>query len=62
MPAPVIDYDKCKNAKTCIEVCPMDVFEFKDDEDKTVVARPDDCIGCRACEVQCPEQAIVVND
>jgi NAD-dependent dihydropyrimidine dehydrogenase PreA subunit len=29
---------------------------------KVVVAKPDDCIGCRACEAQCPSQAIKVED
>ena len=60
MPKPIIDYDKCKVQKTCIDVCPMDVFEEQDD--KVVVVAPDECIGCKACEVQCPEGAIVVTE
>ncbi|MBD3309886.1 4Fe-4S dicluster domain-containing protein [Candidatus Woesearchaeota archaeon] len=60
MPKPVIDYDKCKVTKTCIDVCPMQVFEEEDE--KVVVAKPDECIGCRACEVQCPEQAITIEE
>ncbi|TKJ17881.1 4Fe-4S ferredoxin [Candidatus Woesearchaeota archaeon B3_Woes] len=60
MPKPTIDYKKCTNCGTCIEVCPVDVYEKKGD--KTVVAKPDDCIGCKACEVQCPEKAITVED
>ena len=60
MPKPIIDYNKCKVAKTCIDVCPMQVFEEKDG--KVIVANPDDCIGCKACEVQCPEGAIKVED
>ena len=60
MPHPIIDYAKCKTHKVCVEVCPMEVFEEKDG--KVVVAKPDECIGCKACEVQCPESAIVVED
>ncbi|MBU0756653.1 MAG: ferredoxin family protein [Nanoarchaeota archaeon] len=60
MPHPIIDYNKCKTAKVCIDVCPMAVFEEEDG--KVVVAKPDECIGCKACEVQCPEGAIVVED
>ena len=30
--------------------------------DPNVAEKPDECIGCRACEAQCPAQAIVVED
>jgi NAD-dependent dihydropyrimidine dehydrogenase PreA subunit len=60
MPKPVIDYKKCTSCGTCISVCPVSVFEKKGK--KTVVAKPADCIGCRACEAQCPSQAIKVED
>ncbi|MBN1502213.1 ferredoxin family protein [Candidatus Woesearchaeota archaeon] len=64
MPKPIIDYSKCSTCKTCVEVCPMEVFavEEVDGREKVVVKKPDECIGCRACEVQCPEQAIKVED
>lgn len=60
MPKPVIDSKKCTGCGTCIEVCPVEVFAKKGD--KSVVKKPNDCIGCRACEVQCPETAIKVED
>jgi 2-oxoglutarate ferredoxin oxidoreductase subunit delta len=60
MPKPKIDEKKCTNCGTCIEVCPMGVFEKGEKTAK--VAKPDECIGCRACEVQCPEEAIKVED
>ncbi|MBN2422949.1 4Fe-4S binding protein [Candidatus Woesearchaeota archaeon] len=60
MPKPVINYEKCKTQKTCVDVCPMQVFEVKGD--KVVVAKPEECIGCKACEVQCPEGAITVEE
>ena len=65
MPKPIINYAKCKVTKTCVDVCPMEVFAVEkgpDGKEKVVVAKPDECIGCRACEVQCPEEAIKVED
>jgi NAD-dependent dihydropyrimidine dehydrogenase PreA subunit len=60
MPTPKIDEEKCTNCGTCIDVCPVDVFEKG--EKKAKVAKPDQCIGCKACEVQCPADAIKVED
>ncbi len=60
MPKPIIDYKKCTTCETCVGVCPVQVFEKKNN--KVEVAKPEDCIGCRACEVQCPEKAIKVED
>jgi len=60
MPKPVIDDKKCNGCFTCVDVCPMEVFEKGDG--KAVVKKPDDCIGCKACEVQCPQEAIKVKE
>ncbi|MFO7710977.1 MAG: ferredoxin family protein [Candidatus Woesearchaeota archaeon] len=55
---PTVDKNKCTGCGTCVDVCPMDVFELKE---KAEVKNPDECIGCRACELQCPEKAIKVE-
>lgn len=57
---PYIDYSKCKKCKTCVDVCPVGVFEERGG--KVEVARPEDCIQCRACEVSCPNKAIEVKE
>jgi NAD-dependent dihydropyrimidine dehydrogenase PreA subunit len=53
-----VDNDKCTGCGTCVETCPMEVFEIKDE--KSVPVKPEECIVCRACEVQCPEEAIQI--
>ena len=58
--SPVIDYEKCKVSKKCIEVCPMEVFRIEDG--KVFVKKPEECIGCKECEVNCPTGAIKVKE
>ncbi len=60
MPKPVIDQNKCTLCGTCVDICPMKVFESK--EDKIETPKEDECIGCRACEVQCPKNAIEIKE
>ena len=58
-----IDMDACTGCGTCYEVCPSECFDepeggkVKINEDN----RPD-CVGCRACETQCSEEAIVITE
>jgi NAD-dependent dihydropyrimidine dehydrogenase PreA subunit len=40
----------------------MQVFAFDEKKKKAAVSKPKECIGCRACEVQCNQGAIKVND
>lgn len=53
-----VDHEKCDGCGTCVDVCPVDVFELK--EEKSYVVNNDECLVCRACEVQCPNGAIEV--
>lgn len=55
---PVVDLKKCTGAGTCAEVCPTNVFDIVNG--KSIVARPQDCIECKACEASCPSGAIKV--
>ncbi|WP_028319540.1 4Fe-4S dicluster domain-containing protein [Desulfobulbus elongatus] len=55
----VIRREWCKGCGICVALCPKQVLEL-DGEDKSVPARPEDCICCRMCELRCPDLAITV--
>ena len=61
-----VEHSKCDGDGVCVDVCPVTVFEIQDvpgmEGKKAVVIDNDACIVCRACEVQCPTQAIVVTE
>ncbi len=51
----------CKSCGLCISICPKKVLAF-DDRMKAHPERMDDCIGCRQCELFCPDLAITVEE
>lgn len=53
-----IDMEKCDGCGTCVDICPVEVFEIR--EEKSVVVNLEECLVCRVCEVQCPNSAIEV--
>ncbi len=55
-----IDLDKCKSCKTCVNACFVDVLRWNEADKKPVVAYPEDCVWCLACEAACPTQCIEV--
>lgn len=57
----VLYHDWCKACGICIAFCPEKVFSA-DLEGKPVAERPDDCSGCRFCEVHCPDFAISIQE
>jgi NAD-dependent dihydropyrimidine dehydrogenase PreA subunit len=50
--------DRCTGAAECVQVCPRDVLAMDGRRRKVVLARPEACIRCGACIVQCPEDAL----
>jgi NAD-dependent dihydropyrimidine dehydrogenase PreA subunit len=55
-----IDLDKCKGCKTCVDACFADVLRWNEADKKPIVAYPEDCVWCLACEAACPAQCIEV--
>ena len=53
-----VDFNKCNGCKICYNECPMDVFAWDEEKKKPVVAYPDECWYCGACEIDCPVKAI----
>ena len=67
MPKVKVDWDKCNGDAVCVDVCPVEVFELQElpdypDTQKSVPVREEDCILCMACVVQCPTEAITVEE
>lgn len=54
-----INTEWCKGCGICVSFCPKNVLELSR-QDKAVVARPEDCICCKLCELRCPDLAIEV--
>jgi NAD-dependent dihydropyrimidine dehydrogenase PreA subunit len=56
---PVIDYDRCRNCRQCLDFCLFGVYET-DADGRVTVSRPERCKNkCPACARICPEAAII---
>ena len=53
---PIINREKCVACGLCVSICPMDVLALE--EETVTVNYPDECWHCRACAIDCPNQAI----
>jgi MinD superfamily P-loop ATPase len=55
-PIPKINRGKCQKCGRCAEVCKEHAIVFVDD--KYPVLIPEQCIGCSACMIACPHNAV----
>lgn len=56
---PVVDYDRCKNCKQCMNFCLFGVYGLSD-EGRVEVQNPAGCkTNCPACARMCPSSAII---
>jgi NAD-dependent dihydropyrimidine dehydrogenase PreA subunit len=67
MPIVVVDWNRCSGTGTCVDVCPVSVFELQELTEhpetlKAVPTKMDECNRCMKCVLICAEQAITVED
>ncbi|NLC77303.1 MAG: 4Fe-4S binding protein [Clostridia bacterium] len=55
----VLNEQWCKGCGICVFLCPQGVLRLK--QGKAFVYEKDACIGCRNCELHCPDFAILVG-
>ncbi len=53
------DQALCNNCVICTTVCPHAVFERNNG--KVSLVRPENCMECGACQLNCPTEAIKVD-
>jgi len=51
--------DWCKACGICSAFCPKNVIG-RNEAGEPVIENPDACIGCRFCELHCPDFAITI--
>lgn len=57
-----VDSEKCRGDGVCRTVCPLDCFILNEKKRLAIVERPDKCILCGACVVQCQFDALSYSD
>lgn len=55
-----VDEEKCIGCGECVDICPVDVYELKDE--KSVPVNAEECIGCESCIEVCEQEAITVKE
>jgi 2-oxoglutarate ferredoxin oxidoreductase subunit delta len=52
--------DWCKRCGICVAFCPKKVF-VRNEDGMPEISNPTACIGCRFCELHCPDFAISIK-
>ncbi len=61
MPIKGLISEMCTGCRICVDICPEDVLRFNEDERKSYIAYPQDCVACLVCEYFCPVNCIEVS-
>ena len=55
------DLNKCIGCRNCVDVCPMDVFRFNEEQNKSIIAYPENCQNCGQCYVYCLGHSLAMS-
>ncbi|MCL6479253.1 MAG: 4Fe-4S binding protein [Peptococcaceae bacterium] len=58
---PVINKAKCVKCELCVQICPLDVIKVEGAAREIAVRYPEECWHCRACAIECPQEAITMR-
>lgn len=61
-----IDKELCKSCKICVHICPKNVYGITHRVNKkgynyVEAVREEDCIGCKKCELSCPDFVLYIE-
>jgi len=58
----IINRELCNGCKICFKSCFVDAISWDDERKRPVEAYPEDCVQCMLCEVNCPQNALYLNE
>lgn len=57
---PVVNNEKCTGCEACVQICPIVVFEMKND--KSSPERAAECLACESCVEVCEDHAVMLRE
>lgn len=59
---PVVDHQKCKLCRTCIDHCPTQALSTPNEATNQIFISLERCLFCTICEEVCPQSAIRISN